>query len=128
MRSPHMKRITASGGLMQVRSPGLVVVMSFLSFVTGAALTAQPPAPVVRIADLEIDPAQLDRYLEIVKEEMDISVRVEPGVLALYAVADKEKPNRVRFFEMYTDDAAYELHRQSPHFRKYFESTKHMIT
>ncbi len=113
---------------MQVKWPLLFVASSTLSFFTGVALTTQRPAPVVRIADLEIDPAHLDRYLEIVKEEMAISVRDEPGVLALYAVADNNKPNRVRFFEMYTDDAAYELHRQSPHFRKYFESTKHMIT
>jgi quinol monooxygenase YgiN len=84
--------------------------------------------PVVRIAELEIDPAQLESYEAAVKEEMDISVRVEAGVLAIYAVAEKDSPTKLRFFEIYADDAAYRSHIASPHFRKYFETTKHMIT
>ena len=82
----------------------------------------------VRIAELEIDPAQLGAYTAAVEEEMETSVRVEPGVLAIYAVAEKDDPSRLRFFEMYADEAAYRAHIASPHFRKYFESTKDMIT
>lgn len=83
--------------------------------------------PYVRIAELEIDPARLDAYKAAVKEEMETSVRVEPGVLAIYAVAEAGNPSRLRFFEMYADEAAYEAHVASPHFRKYFETTKGMI-
>ncbi len=84
--------------------------------------------PFVRIAELEIDPASLERFTAAVKEEMEISVRVEPGVLAIYAVAEKDAPQRLRFFEIYADEAAYRAHIASPHFRKYFETTKDMIT
>src|SRR5688500_4285344 len=84
-------------------------------------------ATVVRIADLEIDPAQLDRYLAIVKKEMEASIRVEPGVLAIYAAADKSDPAKLTFFEMYADEAAYLSHRETPHFKEYVESTKDMI-
>lgn len=101
---------------------------SLMSLLSGVAAAAERHDPVVRIAELEIQPAQLDRYLEIVKEEMDTSVRLEPGVLALYAVAEKDKPYRLRFFEIYADEAAYQSHIQSPHFRKYFDSTQSMIT
>jgi quinol monooxygenase YgiN len=87
-----------------------------------------PSMPVVRIAELQIDPAQLAAYTTAVKEEMEASVRVEPGVLAIYAVAEKNDPTRLRFFEMYADEMAYQAHIQSPHFRKYFEVTKTMIT
>ena len=83
--------------------------------------------PVVRIAELEIDPAQLDAYKAAVKEEMETSVRVEPGVLAIYAVAEKDNPTRLRFFEMYADEAAYNSHRESAHFKKYVTTTKDMI-
>ena len=83
--------------------------------------------PYVRIAELEIDPAQLDAYKASVKEEMEASVRVEPGVLAIYAVAEKDHPTKLRFFEMYADEAAYNSHRESPHFKKYVETTKDMI-
>jgi quinol monooxygenase YgiN len=93
----------------------------------GAALAQDKKSPVVRIADLDIDPAQLDSYTAIVREEMETSVRVEPGVIAIYAVADKERPSRLRFFEIYVDDEAYRAHIASPHFRTYFEATKSMI-
>ena len=87
----------------------------------------RPEAKVVRIAELEIDPAQLDSYLKIVKEEMEASIRVEPGVIAIYAVAHKDDPTRITFFEMYADEAAYLSHREAPHFKSYVESTKDMI-
>jgi len=96
--------------------------------VTGCAATEERPMPVVRIADLEIDPVRLDAYTAAVKEEMETSVRVEPGVLAIYAVAERDSPSKLRFFEMYADEAAYRAHVASPHFRKYFEATKAMIT
>jgi quinol monooxygenase YgiN len=87
-----------------------------------------PAAPYVRVAELEIDPAQLDAYHAVVKEEMDTSIRVEPGVLAIYSVAERENPARLRFFEVYADEAAYKAHIASPHFKKYVELTKGMIT
>ena len=83
---------------------------------------------VVRVAELEIDPAQLEGYKAAVREEIETSVRVEPGVLAIYAVAEKDNPSKLRFFEMYADEAAYRAHIDSPHFKKYVETTKPMIT
>ena len=97
------------------------------SFMLGSAVAQRGNSPVVRIAELEIDPAQLDRYKAAVKEEMEIAVRVEPGVLAIYSVADKHRPNRLWFFEIYADEGAYESHVASPHFRKYVSTTKPMI-
>ena len=92
-----------------------------------SSIAGPSEAKVVRIAELEIDPAQLDNYLAIVKEEIEASIRVEPGVLAIYAVADKVNPSKLTFFEMYADEAAYFSHRESPHFKKYVDSTKDMI-
>ena len=103
-----------------------VAVLVFLSS-TGYVVAEVPRMPIVRIAELEIDPAQLENFKVAVKEEMAISVRQEPGVLAIYAVAEQDNPSRLRFFEMYADEAAYKAHIQSPHFRKYFETTKDMI-
>ena len=95
---------------------------------SGGAAAEEPRVPFVRIAELEIDPAQLESYKAAAKEEMETSVRVEPGVLAIYAVAEAGNPSRLRFFEMYADEAAYKAHIESAHFKKYFETTKGMIT
>jgi quinol monooxygenase YgiN len=93
----------------------------------GGVATEGTIMPYVRIAELEIDPAQLEGYTAAVKEEMDTSVRVEAGVLAIYAVAEKDNPDKLRFFEMYADEAAYRAHIESPHFKKYAATTKAMI-
>jgi quinol monooxygenase YgiN len=101
---------------------GVVLALSLC----GAA-AEETRMPYVRIAELEIDPARLEAYKAAVKEEMEASVRVEPGVLAIYAVAEKDNPSRLRFFEMYADEAAYRSHIESAHFRKYAIATKEMI-
>ncbi|MGO7860164.1 putative quinol monooxygenase [Rhizobium ruizarguesonis] len=113
---------------MNLRTFLVAATMALAPLAAHTALAQEVASPVIRIAELEIDPAQMVAYSAAVKEEMEQSVRVEPGVLALYAVAIKGQPNHLRFFEMYTDEAAYEAHRDSPHFRKYVETTQNMIT
>jgi quinol monooxygenase YgiN len=93
----------------------------------GVTLADEGKTPFVRIAELKIDPAQLEDYKTAVREEMETSIRVEPGVLAIYSVALKEDSSELRFFEIYKDEAAYQAHIASPHFRKYVEITKDMI-
>ena len=84
-------------------------------------------SPLVRIAQLEIDPGQLHAYEAAVSEEIDDSIRLEPGVLTIYAVALAHRQSQLRFFEIYADEAAYRRHLDSPHFKNYLETTKSMI-
>jgi quinol monooxygenase YgiN len=85
------------------------------------------PLTHVRVAELEIDPAQLDAYKAAVSEEIADSIRLEPGVLAIYSLALKDRPAHLRFFEVYADEAAYRQHIEAPHFKKYVATTKSMI-
>ena len=100
-----------------------------LGFLAWAEARARkmPPGIVVRIAELEIDPAQLESYNAAVREEMEDAVQLEPGVLAIYAVAEKDRPTSLRFFEIYASEEAYRSHLESPHFLKYVAVTKPMI-
>jgi quinol monooxygenase YgiN len=83
--------------------------------------------PLVRIAELDIDPGQISAYRDALKEEIATSIRVEPGVLTLYAVSVKDQPSQVRIFETYKNQAAYESHLQTPHFKKYKAETQGMV-
>ncbi len=83
--------------------------------------------PIHRIAELEIDPDQLAAYKVMLAEEIEASLRLEPGVLFLMAVALKDRPNAVRVFEGYASQAAYEAHLQTPHFLKYKTGTQSMV-
>ena len=105
---------------------GTSLVTALLFWQRGTAAVASGN-PIVRIAELEIDPAQLDAYKLALREEIETSIRVEPGVLTLYAVSLKEHPEQIRLFETYRDAAAYELHIQSPHFKTYKNRTRQMV-
>lgn len=94
---------------------------------SGPAVAGEEPRPYVRLAELEIDPAHLDRFKTSVSEEIQASIRVEPGVLALHAVSLKDNPAQVRVFEMYKDPAAYAAHLETPHFKKFKAETEGMV-
>jgi 4-carboxymuconolactone decarboxylase len=79
------------------------------------------------MAKLVIDVPQLDQYNALLKEEIETSIRVEPGVLTLYAVAEKERPNHITILEIYASEEAYQKHIQTPHFLKYKNGTKDMV-
>ena len=100
---------------------------ALLSMTSACRPPSSAPPPLVRLAELEIDAAQLDRYKVFLREEIETSIRVEPGVLNLYTVAVKGQPARIRLFEMYADTAAYEAHLQTAHFLKYKTGTQGMV-
>jgi quinol monooxygenase YgiN len=91
------------------------------------SVSAQKKSQMVRLAKLVIDSAQLKNYKAFLKEEIETSVRVEPGVLTLYAVSEKENPTHVTILEIYADTAAYKAHLLTPHFIKYKTHTKDMV-
>ena len=102
-----------------------MVAAVFGTLVMAVAKTMEQP--LVHIAELEIDPGQVPAYRDALKEEIATSIRVEPGVLSLYAVSVKDQPSQVRIFETYKDQAAYESHLQTPHFKKYKAETQNMV-
>jgi quinol monooxygenase YgiN len=106
---------------------GALLIASCLFLGVRRGLSQRQQNLMVRIAELEIYPDQLDAYEAALKEEISASIRNEPGVLTLYAVSLKGHPEQIRLFETYRDAAAYQAHLQSPHFKKYKEQTGRMV-
>jgi len=90
-------------------------------------LFAQNKKQLVRLAVIEVDTAQLDGYNEFLKEEIEASIRLEPGVITLYGIAEKMNPERVTLFETYGDSSLYKSHLATPHFQKYKNGTLEMV-
>ncbi|QPB20341.1 antibiotic biosynthesis monooxygenase family protein [Rhizobium sp. 007] len=82
---------------------------------------------VVRMAELEIDPAELHAYRALLAEEIEASITSERGVLTLYAVSIKDRPEKICIFEVYASQEDYEAHLQTAHFLKYKTSTARMV-
>jgi 4-carboxymuconolactone decarboxylase len=110
------------------------VTLAFALFLFVAAMlsgcssaVAQTEGQMVRLSRLTIDPKQLDAYKSALKEEVEASVAVEPGVLTLFAVSEKDRPTHFTILEIYSDRAAYEKHIKTPHFLKYKQGTAQMV-
>lgn len=81
----------------------------------------------VRISEIQIEPNSLAEYNTILKEEAEASVRLEPGVIAIFPMSQKSNPAEVRIVEIYANREAYEAHLKTPHFQKYKVTTLKMV-
>ncbi len=91
------------------------------------SLAAQKNNMMIRIAEIEIDAHYTKAYQEILQEEASTSVRLEPGVIAIYPLYQKDAPTQVRILEIYANREAYEAHLKTAHFLKYKTSTQAMV-
>ena len=105
----------------------LALGATMLAMASAPAFAQDSKEPYVRVAEIEIDLLQLDAYKAAVKEQIEAAVRIEPGVLALYAVTDKENPARIVVFEIYADMEAYKAHLETAHFKKYKVATQEIV-
>lgn len=81
----------------------------------------------VRISEIEVFAEYLEEYKSILKNEAAESVRIEPGVIAIFPMYEKEDTTQVRIIEIYNKINAYKLHLQTPHFQHYKTSTLKMV-
>ena len=102
----------------------IILMMSLLFF---SAITAQKNNMMIRISEIEIDSNYLEQYIAILKEESAESVKLEPGVVCIYPMYQKENPTEVRILEIYASRDAYESHLKTPHFQKYKTTTLKMV-
>jgi quinol monooxygenase YgiN len=112
---------------MNVRQLLILGASALMSSQCGPAPAEERQAQYVQIAELEIDPAQLAAYKAAAREQIETAIRVEPGVLVLYSVSQKDNPAHITVFEIYADTDAYKAHLESAHFKKYKTTTDGMV-
>jgi quinol monooxygenase YgiN len=88
---------------------------------------AQGQQMMVRISEIEVHANHLEQYKTILKDEAEASVRLEPGVIAIFPMYQREKDTEFRILEMYSNREGYEAHLKTPHFQKYKTETLHMV-
>ena len=92
-----------------------------------SSTNAQKNSYYMRIARLTIDSVQLTDYQIALKEAMETAIKIEPGVISFNAVYNKKQLNHITIFETYADEKAYQIHIQTPHFKKYKEKVANMV-
>ncbi|MFT3935956.1 MAG: putative quinol monooxygenase [Chitinophagaceae bacterium] len=82
---------------------------------------------VTRIARITVDSLQLTSYQQLLKEQMETAVKLEPGVISYEVYAAKTSPYKLTIVEVYASNEAYLAHRETEHFKKYKGATKDMV-
>ncbi|MDE5785983.1 MAG: antibiotic biosynthesis monooxygenase [Duncaniella sp.] len=82
---------------------------------------------IVRLSKVRVNSECLDEYMKYAVEVGEVSLQTEPGVLTMYAVADKTDPCSITILETYASQEAYRSHIASEHFQKYKQGTLHMV-
>ena len=113
---------------MSARQFMIFGVTALFFVLSGAPAMSEEKSPQhIQIAEIVVDPAQLDAYKSAVAEQIEAAIRLEPGVLVLYSVSNKDNPSQITVFEIYRDREAYLAHLQAPHFLKYKATVEKMV-
>jgi quinol monooxygenase YgiN len=105
----------------------LIIWIFACGLLVSPAARAQTDKRMVRLAKIQVDPAQLEQYNAALKEQMQAAIRLEAGVLSYVAVADKKDPSSITILEIYADSSAYRSHIETEHFRKYKATVQNMV-
>lgn len=64
----------------------------------------------------DIKPGAEAAFLDLIRQNASASVRDEPGCRQFDVCADPTRPAEVFLYEVYDDEAAFEVHKTTPHF------------
>ena len=94
-----LAKVTTGIEALNVRGPIEATIELAQVAAMGEAMAQQH----IQIAEIEVDPTQLESYKSAVQEQIEAAIRLEPGVLVLYSVSNKDNPTHVTVFEIYGD-------------------------
>jgi quinol monooxygenase YgiN len=104
-----------------------MIIGTLISMLAGPFSVGAQEVQMTRLSKITVNADHLPAYRDALAEEVRASMQLEPGVLSLYAVFDKEDPTRLTILEIYASRQAYEQHVKSSHFLKYKNGTLHMV-
>jgi quinol monooxygenase YgiN len=104
----------------------LGVVSVIMLPLPGQRVSAQSAGLFVNAVDLDIVPAEREKFLAAITENGMASVK-EPGCRRFDILSLASDPNHFFLYEIYDNEAALKAHRETPHFKKYAATTANMV-
>lgn len=72
----------------------------------------------VLVVDVKIKPDCVPQLMAELEKNAS-AARGEPGCRQFDVIRDKDDPTKLMLYEVYADEAAFEAHQQTPHFKYY---------
>jgi (4S)-4-hydroxy-5-phosphonooxypentane-2,3-dione isomerase len=112
---------------LSAAAAALLLAGAALLQLPGREAAAQAGGVYINAVDLDINPADMPKFIELIKENGAAAV-TEPGCREFNISVLAKDPNHVFLYEVYENEAALNTHRATDHFKKYAAATKDMVT
>ena len=73
---------------------------------------------------IQVKAERVSEFLEVARYDAEHSEKDEAGCLRFDVIRDRDDASRFYFYEVYRDEAALQAHRETAHFKLYFEKTQ----
>jgi len=83
-----------------------------------AAEIQLPTTYFVLTVDMEVIPGQIEAFRKAIEENSAASIK-EPGCRQFHVATSTTDPNHIFLYEIYDNEAAYQAHRTTEHFKKF---------
>jgi quinol monooxygenase YgiN len=81
----------------------------------------------VIMGTIEITPGKRDQVASALMSHRARCLKDEPGTLQLEAVLPRDDHSKILIYEVYQDDAAFEVHRNAPSIKQWRDETAGMV-
>lgn len=108
-----------------IRKPLAALVLTAVAMVPPLAATRaadQSAGAYVSAVDLDIVPSQMEQFMAAIKEDAAATLQ-EPGCQEFDIMVQADNPSHIFLLEVYEDQAAFQAHRASEHYKKYKAAT-----
>ena len=75
----------------------------------------------IMMPTLFIKPGHVEEFIELIRTEVEHSLRVEPGILRFDLTRDKQDENVIHVYAVYADEAAYAFHQAQSYYKELME-------
>lgn len=79
------------------------------------------------IVSIKLKPGTAEEFKPHILANAEAAVRDEPDCHLFHVVQTQDDPDRFFFYEVYTDEAALETHRQQPHYKRFIDSAGDLV-
>ncbi len=76
------------------------------------------------VAIFDVRAVRHQEFIAAALEDVRNSLVSEPGTRRFELIKDEARPNRFCLNEVYDDEAAFHLHEDGPHYKRFFDVTR----
>jgi quinol monooxygenase YgiN len=80
------------------------------------------------LVQIEINKDSIDKFMPLALENARATRESEAGCRQFDVLVDPSDPSRVMFYEIYDDEAAFQMHQQTAHFKRYVDTALQYVS